>query len=116
MVEEKKIEIEEEEKEVDMKVEKKQEEKVEKEDKELKEENEEKKKKSSCIYDLFGVVNHSGSVNFGHYTANCKNWKDGKWYNFNDSFVSEVSEKDIVSRSAYLLFYERKNADVYHVY
>jgi len=68
------------------------------------------------MYNLYGVVNHSGNVNFGHYTAYCKNWKTGKWYHFNDSSVSEISESEVVSNSAYLLFYERKDADVYHVY
>ena len=51
------------------------------------------KTKSKCIYDLYGVVNHHGNVNFGHYTAYCKNWKTGKWYDFNDSMVSEIDEK-----------------------
>lgn len=25
------------------------------------------------IYDLYAVINHFGSLNFGHYTANCYN-------------------------------------------
>lgn len=25
------------------------------------------------LYDLYGVINHSGSLNFGHYTAKCLN-------------------------------------------
>ena len=29
------------------------------------------------IYDLFGVVNHYGSLNFGHYTAYAKNSETG---------------------------------------
>jgi len=39
-------------------------------------------------YDLIGVSNHFGSLNGGHYTANCKNPESGKWYNYNDSSVS----------------------------
>lgn len=42
----------------------------------------------SSVYDLVGVVNHSGEINYGHYTAECKNPINGKWYNFNDSSVS----------------------------
>lgn len=34
-------------------------------------------------YDLIGVDNHSGSMNGGHYTAYCKNFEDGRWYDFN---------------------------------
>lgn len=39
------------------------------------------------IYDLYGVVNHSGSLGGGHYTAQCFNRVENKWFNFNDSFV-----------------------------
>lgn len=42
------------------------------------------------IYDLVGVVNHSGDIDFGHYTAECKNPINGKWYDFNDSSVHEI--------------------------
>ncbi len=72
--------------------------------------------KSQLIYDLYGVVNHSGSISFGHYTAYCKNKHTGKWYEHNDSSVSEVDESQIVSSAAYILFYERRNAKVYNVY
>ena len=30
---------------------------------------------NKCIYDLYGVVNHFGSVGFGHYTAYCHRWR-----------------------------------------
>jgi hypothetical protein len=64
------------------------------------------------IYDLYGVVNHSGTLNFGHYTAQCFNEVHQKWFNFNDSMVSEVSqqdlESDIVTPRAYVLFYKRR--------
>ncbi len=42
----------------------------------------------SPVYELVGVVNHSGEINYGHYTADCKNSLNGKWYCFNDSSVS----------------------------
>lgn len=40
------------------------------------------------IYDLYAISNHYGSLNGGHYTATCMNVIDGKWYEFNDGFVS----------------------------
>eukprot|EP01087_Luapelamoeba_hula_P023258 TRINITY_DN8513_c0_g1_i1.p1 TRINITY_DN8513_c0_g1~~TRINITY_DN8513_c0_g1_i1.p1 ORF type:complete len:1313 (+),score=298.81 TRINITY_DN8513_c0_g1_i1:395-3940(+) len=60
-------------------------------------------------YKLYAVSNHSGSMGFGHYTAYALNKNNQKWYCFNDSHVSEASEKEIVSSSAYLLFYERQD-------
>jgi ubiquitin carboxyl-terminal hydrolase 4/11/15 len=38
-------------------------------------------------YDLIGVDNHSGSMNGGHYTAYCKNFEDGRWYDFNGMYT-----------------------------
>ena len=65
------------------------------------------------IYDLFGVVNHSGTLNFGHYTAQCFNEVHQKWFNFNDSMVSPVGEQsDIVTPRAYVLFYKRRGFKV----
>jgi len=40
------------------------------------------------VYELVGVVNHMGEINYGHYTADCKNPINGRWYCFNDSSVS----------------------------
>lgn len=61
------------------------------------------------VYDLFAVANHFGSINFGHYTAYAKNYFTNKWYDFDDSHVSYKNEDDIVSPSAYVLFYKRQN-------
>mmetsp|Transcript_73040 Transcript_73040/g.171274 ORF Transcript_73040/g.171274 Transcript_73040/m.171274 type:complete len:760 (+) Transcript_73040:54-2333(+) len=60
-------------------------------------------------YQLYAVVNHSGSLSYGHYTAYCKvgEGSDKKWYLFNDARVTPASEADVVSQEAYLLFYER---------
>ncbi|CAE7282656.1 Usp8 [Symbiodinium microadriaticum] len=60
-------------------------------------------------YKLYAVVNHSGSLSYGHYTAYCKvgEGSDKKWYFFNDARVTQASESDVVSPEAYLLFYER---------
>ncbi|KAI9242543.1 MAG: hypothetical protein BYD32DRAFT_477586, partial [Podila humilis] len=60
------------------------------------------------VYDLYGVSNHIGGLNIGHYTAYVKNEKLDQWYNFDDSHVSPIQEvESIKSASAYLLFYRR---------
>lgn len=64
--------------------------------------------KYSYIYDLYGVCNHSGSTMGGHYTSFVKN-ANGKWYHFNDTHVSEVTDaSDIISPKAYCFFYRKK--------
>jgi ubiquitin carboxyl-terminal hydrolase 4/11/15 len=60
------------------------------------------------IYELYGVVNHYGSMGGGHYTAFCRNFLNNRWYEFDDSRVSEINPKSAVSESAYVLFYRRK--------
>ncbi len=67
-------------------------------------------KKGSLNYNLYAVANHYGSPHGGHYTAFRKN-PDNKWYLFNDSSVSEVSnpEENIVTNGAYCLFYQRND-------
>jgi ubiquitin C-terminal hydrolase len=44
------------------------------------------------LYDLYGVSNHFGSLNGGHYTASCLNAANGKWYYFNDSSVNTIED------------------------
>nr|QBK88612.1 MAG: ubiquitin carboxyl-terminal hydrolase [Mimivirus LCMiAC01] len=65
-----------------------------------------------CIYDLCGVINHTGSLNFGHYTAYCKNPLNKLWYEFDDDDIFHVPkhklENEIVTKNAYVLFYERR--------
>ena len=62
--------------------------------------------KDHSVYDLFAVSEHYGGTGFGHYTAVCKNFD--KWYSYNDSSVHETSESNIISNSAYVLFYRRR--------
>ncbi|KAJ2487589.1 hypothetical protein IWW37_005186 [Coemansia sp. RSA 2050] len=58
------------------------------------------------IYDLHSVCNHYGGLGGGHYTAYALNPEDEKWYDFNDSSVSEVFESESVKTAAtYMLFY-----------
>lgn len=65
--------------------------------------------KDDCLYDLYGVSQHMGSLGGGHYTACCKNPLDNKWYDFNDSSCRKTSESSAVDKNAYLLFYKRRN-------
>ena len=60
------------------------------------------------LYDLYGVSNHYGGLNGGHYTACVKNFVNGKWFNMNDGSCVETSD-NVVTRAAYLLFYRRRD-------
>ncbi|KAL7944500.1 hypothetical protein V8C42DRAFT_346239 [Trichoderma barbatum] len=63
------------------------------------------------IYDLVAVDDHYGGLGGGHYTAYAKNFVDGRWYNYNDSSVSSVSDpSSVVTSAAYLLFYRRRTS------
>jgi ubiquitin carboxyl-terminal hydrolase 4/11/15 len=53
-------------------------------------------------YDLCSISNHYGTVTSGHYTAYCKNAKCGKWYEFIDDKVSEMSNNSVRSEGAYI--------------
>ena len=78
----------------------------------------------SSTYDLFGVVYHMGDLGSGHYTARAvdRTHRNGdrngygngasKWFNYNDSVVSETDERDVMARSknAYMLFFQRRGA------
>ena len=69
------------------------------------------------VYELYSIMIHSGGAYGGHYYAYIKSFEDGKWYNFNDSTVSELaSEEEIFktfgdskgsSGTAYLLMYRK---------
>lgn len=64
----------------------------------------------SCVYDLYGVVHHMGSLYGGHYVASAKNFVSGDWLNYDDSYVSRIRGADqVVSPSAYVLFYKRRH-------
>lgn len=58
-------------------------------------------------YKLRGFSNHMGSLNGGHYTANCLCLVDNEtWYEFDDSRVSRNTNKIIDTSNAYILMYE----------
>lgn len=60
------------------------------------------------VYDLFAVSHHMGGLGGGHYTATCRNFLNGQWYNFNDSSVSVTEPTSAVASTAYVLFYRRR--------
>ncbi|GAB1526758.1 hypothetical protein RhiTH_009930 [Rhizoctonia solani] len=64
-----------------------------------------------CVYDLFAVDEHMGVLGGGDYWAYAKNLSDGKWYHFEDSYVSKSSAEDSVNANASLLFYQRRLSD-----
>ncbi|KAK2907359.1 hypothetical protein Q8A67_006344 [Cirrhinus molitorella] len=68
-------------------------------------------------YDLYGIVNHRGTLTNGHYYAEIKSFDDQQWYQFNDSSVTMVildpmkyevpcDEKHFNSKLACLLLYK----------
>ncbi|XP_054457990.1 uncharacterized protein LOC129093895 isoform X2 [Anoplopoma fimbria] len=62
-------------------------------------------------YELYGMVNHMGSLRGGHYTATILSNKDKTWYEFNDTRVSKVQKQPFAknnhynSGTVYLLMY-----------
>ena len=62
--------------------------------------------KSSYVYELYGVCNHSGGSMGGHYTANVR-VANNDWHNFNDQAITKI-ENNIVTTQAYCLFYRKK--------
>ncbi|XP_033841814.1 ubiquitin carboxyl-terminal hydrolase 8 [Periophthalmus magnuspinnatus] len=62
-------------------------------------------KQSLKKYNVYGVSNHYGGLDGGHYTAYCKNAVKQRWYKFDDHEVSELSTSSVKSSAAYILFY-----------
>ncbi|XP_076590605.1 ubiquitin carboxyl-terminal hydrolase 16 [Chaetodon auriga] len=81
---------------------------------------------TQILYSLYGIVEHSGTMRSGHYTAYVKIRPEcpksssnglaaegdtgpprGSWFHISDTSVQPVSESKVQSCQAYLLFYER---------
>lgn len=59
-------------------------------------------------YKLYSIIVHEGgSMGSGHYVCYAKA-ANGLWYFYNDSSVVQVSEKTVLSQTAYILFYEQE--------
>ena len=78
-------------------------------------------KQGDFVYELYSVLVHSGSAQGGHYYTYIKSFEDAKWYNFNDSSVSEISFDEIqkvygdnygTSTTAYMLMYRQYDPSV----
>ncbi|XP_036308086.1 ubiquitin carboxyl-terminal hydrolase 43 isoform X2 [Pipistrellus kuhlii] len=57
------------------------------------------------LYDLYAVCNHHGSLQ-----AYCRNSLDGQWYSYDDSTVEPLPEAEVITRGAYILFYQKQNS------
>lgn len=45
----------------------------------------------------------------GHYLAYCKNEIDGNWYEYDDSTVTKLDTAYVMTKEAYVLFYQKRN-------
>ena len=72
-----------------------------------------KSKDKVVKYDLFGVINHFGSMEYGHYTSYCLNYNDNNWYEYNDRIVNKIQkgrEKEtVINKNGYILFYKAQD-------
>lgn len=64
------------------------------------------------LYELYALINHYGSMGSGHYTAHIKLLDENRWYNFDDSHIVAISEEDVKTNAAYVLFYRRKKDNI----
>ena len=56
------------------------------------------------MYYLYGIINHVGSLEFGHYYSYVK-INNQNWYEFNDTVVQSKKSIDCKSSTVYSLFY-----------
>ncbi|XP_061077155.1 ubiquitin carboxyl-terminal hydrolase 8-like isoform X1 [Conger conger] len=56
-------------------------------------------------YHLFGVSNHYGGLDGGHYTAYCRNPAKQRWFKFDDHEVTDIPASSVKSSAAYIFFY-----------
>ncbi len=66
-------------------------------------------------YELYGVVQHMGSLNGGHYISYTKNPISNIWYEYNDSSVQQIPNdkinEEIQNNRSYILFYKRMSSE-----
>uniref|UniRef100_A0A3Q2R2D5 ubiquitinyl hydrolase 1 n=1 Tax=Fundulus heteroclitus TaxID=8078 RepID=A0A3Q2R2D5_FUNHE len=61
------------------------------------------------LYDLYAICNHAGTVNMGHYTACCLD--ENGWCFYNDSSATPLTESQLQTNQAYVLFYQRSRSE-----
>ena len=68
--------------------------------------------KNGGIYELIGVINHLGEYDSsGHFIAACKSPINNRWYRYNDSVVTNITnfKNDILDfGEPHVLFYKRQ--------
>ena len=61
------------------------------------------------IYRLYGVVNHIGNIDSGHYYSFCRNNirknASNDWFVYNDENISKL-QGDLITPRVYMLFYQ----------
>ena len=63
--------------------------------------------RTGSSYVLYGIANHTGTIDYGHYYAYIK--IGANWFEFNDSIVKQMGKIENVSSNAYVLFYRRND-------
>ena len=66
------------------------------------------KKENEEVYNLIAEINHSGSLEYGHYYSFINFYKKNIWYEFNDKEVFQTNKDlSLYFDTSYILFYEK---------
>jgi len=69
------------------------------------------------VYDLYGVVHHSGYLYGGHYIAYTKSPINNEWYEFNDDDALHIDKDkvkdEVVDDGGYILFYQKRQPSMF---
>ena len=63
----------------------------------------------TTVYKLQSVINHIGNMQNGHYFTYCYDIFSDKWHKYDDENTSEINQNRVVSLSAYILTYIRRD-------
>lgn len=66
-------------------------------------------KEEGRIYRLFGVTNHTGTLEGGHYIGCARNPLSGDWFTYDDHVIRPMKADQTRKKEAYLLFYTSVN-------
>ncbi|KAL4240000.1 Ubiquitin carboxyl-terminal hydrolase 22 [Mactra antiquata] len=58
-------------------------------------------------YSLFAVVNHSGTIECGHYTCFIRQHKN-QWFKCDDHLITRALPQEVLNSEGYLLFYHKQ--------
>jgi len=59
----------------------------------------------SCEYELFGIINHEGSIHGGHCHAYIH--RNGTWFSVNDHMIQAIPPEYLIHERNYCLFYRK---------